>query len=454
MAKRNVAVGAQQTGSPGIGIGSFFASGTTLEEKKRQNARNPRFATGRAIGFTGTGNLGGATESPGVAAPAIPFSRAAPQANINAGVEAGDPAPPSDFGFGEQFFDDGLAGMSGWFDGDRQANFDLSDVFGGMNAPSRGEWIIENINPGAVSKGVDENTSTPFDTPGVAAIMDAAPGSISMGVPDNADPFDFGGGPSPGDSFDSGTNAESGYEGAPGGGMEVGGGTSEGGYEAAAGGAGSDPGGYGEAGEAGGEAGGGGGCWLTEAVAASGGQGDNAPELQVLRSFRDQVMMTNPVGQTLVQQYEALAPIVVEGISARPDAIQIFQEIKAKFIDQAVAAIQSGHTEEALQIYSAMIAYVTPIAIEAVTGQGGESDDRVAPGQEDLDLFGTEAALLEHSPEMRMQATGNQQFPTAMEGQPGGGMPMQQPGGAMAQMFAPAAANPPPRPAPAQMRRF
>ena len=172
----------------------------------------------------------------------------------------------------------------------------------------------------------------------------------------------------------------------------------------------------------------GGGCFITEAVMAAGGQGDATPELQILRWFRDNVMMTNPVGQTMVQQYEDLAPMVVEAVSQRPDALQIFQSIKSQFLDQAIAAIQQGNNEQALQVYAKMIAFVTPFAIEAVMGPGGEPADRPVPGQEGMDSLGTQAAMVAHSPEMANAAVGRPQDGPMMQGMGQQGM-MQQGGG-------------------------
>jgi len=168
---------------------------------------------------------------------------------------------------------------------------------------------------------------------------------------------------------------------------------------------------------------------------ASGGGGDMAPELEILRYFRDKVMMSNPVGQMLVQQYYTIAPMVVEAVSARPDGMQVFQSIKGQFIDKAIQEIQGGQMEQALQTYAEMIAYVTPFAIETTMGPGGQPDDAPAPGQEPLDDFATDAAMMAQSPEMAAQATGAQ--PQGLP--PVGGM---QPGAYTGPM-----ANPPQEPA-------
>lgn len=113
------------------------------------------------------------------------------------------------------------------------------------------------------------------------------------------------------------------------------------------------------------------GCFITEAVMSSGGA-DNGIELETLRGFRDNILMKTPQGQAMIAEYNAIAPVVVEAIGARPDAMQIYQQIKSQFIDPAVAAVQQGNHQQALQIYAQMIGAVTPFAAEAAEkGMGG-----------------------------------------------------------------------------------
>lgn len=108
----------------------------------------------------------------------------------------------------------------------------------------------------------------------------------------------------------------------------------------------------------------------------------------------------------MVQEYEAIAPIVVEAVSQRPDAMQIFSAIKVNFLDRAVQALEQGDVNGAFQAYAEMMAYVTPFAVEAQLGTGGNPDDRVEPGQEPLDDFGDTAAMAAYNPEMAGAATG------------------------------------------------
>uniref|UniRef100_A0A6M3IQY1 Uncharacterized protein n=1 Tax=viral metagenome TaxID=1070528 RepID=A0A6M3IQY1_9ZZZZ len=190
----------------------------------------------------------------------------------------------------------------------------------------------------------------------------------------------------------------------------------------------------------------GGACFITEAVMSSGGA-DNGMELEALRGFRDNILSATPQGQAMIAEYEAIAPVVVEAVSQRPDGLQIFQQIKGEFIDPAVEAVQAGDFQSALQIYAQMISFVTPFAAEAAeAGMGGQD-----PGA--MNQMGDHAAMVGHSPEMAAAAMpGDQEWdpgvddgmPSGQEYMPAGGqqgamgMP-QPPGGGMMQPGAPPA---------------
>ena len=164
-----------------------------------------------------------------------------------------------------------------------------------------------------------------------------------------------------------------------------------------------------------------GGCFITEAVMSTSGQGDNAEELQVLRGFRDTVLMASPQGQEMVNEYYAIAPVVVEAVAARPDGVKIFQDLKAQFIDPAVAAVKAGDNEQALQIYAQMIAYATQFASEG----GGEGPEQ--PGAEaGMENLGADAQMVADSPDMAEAATGGSGMPMAGQMYDGAMMPAQQ----------------------------
>lgn len=294
----------------------------------------------------------------------------------------------------------------------------------GASANGGGTGFQTSIGSGgndAASVGVNDDTATGFD--GVQGPVPDQNMNEAVGISPNADTATEGNantapdpatGVSPGEAPGVGAVGNDGTSGV---------GTSAdaaaaNGASDAQGGVGSDSAGDGTGGGdgsgGGGGDGGGGGCFISEATMAAGGQGDNDPTLQTLRQFRDQVMMANPVGQAMVQEYEMIAPIVVEAVSQRPDAMQIFAAIKQQFLDKAVESIQQGDMNAAFQTYAEMMAFVTPFAVEAELGTGGDPDDRVQPGQEAVDDFGDMAAMAAYNPEMGHAATGGMEMDDPM----------------------------------------
>lgn len=107
------------------------------------------------------------------------------------------------------------------------------------------------------------------------------------------------------------------------------------------------------------------GCFITQAVMAAVGKGDAAHELQILRAFRDGYMMRNPQLAPLVKEYYQLAPLVVQALSRRPDAQQIYVAIYQHFLLPAIQAVLSNDYPKALEIYAAMLKAVSPLAQQA-----------------------------------------------------------------------------------------
>jgi hypothetical protein len=155
----------------------------------------------------------------------------------------------------------------------------------------------------------------------------------------------------------------------------------------------------------------GGGCFITEATMAGlGVQDDNAEPLKVLRFFRDQVLSKTPQGQAMIQEYEAIAPLVVEAVESRPDAMEIFKQLYEQFIAPAVEAIKAQNFPQALQIYAAMIAAVTPLAQEAMDAEDameGEMQQASEPQegpQEAMQQMGDHAGMVAQNPQVAQQA--------------------------------------------------
>lgn len=205
--------------------------------------------------------------------------------------------------------------------------------------------------------------------------------------------------------------------------------------------------------------GGGHNCFITEAVTSSSGVGDNAEELQVLRAFRDNVMATTPQGNALIQEYYAIAPVVVDSIGQRPDGLQIFQSMKSQFIDPAVQAVKNGDNEGALRIYAQMLSYATNFVVPE--GHNPDTDD-YPDGSDDgmpvgngVDEFGAHADQVADQPGAAAAVVGGAGAPQQTQVGAGGPYsPSSPPSSMPSRMMAPPPTNgimprsaPPARPA-------
>ena len=434
-------------------------------------ARPNRFNSGRAIGFEGrdagtSGNASAIADIPTPPAGGAPAGFA-PTTDPGGPAGGGEPGGPAGGGStsssdsldgkGAESYDDAISGPAeGFFGGPSPG---LGNVSGGKVGSVLGGVLggLTGIPGGSlVGSFLGDKVGSFFS----AGAQPAAPGAQPHGTLGYDDAISgpaggFGIGPTSGGYDDAISGPEGGF-GAPAGDTtgdvgpagDPGGGT---GGEAAAADAGTNGGSFGgDVGPGGdpggGEGGGGDGCWITEAVMSTGGQ-DGGPELETLRQFRDTVLAATPQGQALVAEYDAIAPIVVESIMAREDALQIFQEIDAQYIVPAVAAIQKGDNQAALQIYAQMIAKVTPYAAE-MSGQtipGGQDTESM------MEEFGSHAAIIGYDNELAQGAVGADpmldQDPYGYDGGPetysGGGMmdnsmapPMGGGAAAFSQMFA------------------
>lgn len=119
-------------------------------------------------------------------------------------------------------------------------------------------------------------------------------------------------------------------------------------------------------------------CFITQAVAAAFGAGDEHPVLQKLRAFRDNFMLKDPRLAPLVQEYYRIAPIVVAAIDKLPQAKDIYRQIGMRYIGPAIQAIDKGDMQGALRIYAAMVQFAEQYASQApMPPQAHELMDRL-----------------------------------------------------------------------------
>ncbi len=69
------------------------------------------------------------------------------------------------------------------------------------------------------------------------------------------------------------------------------------------------------------------GCWLTSACCKAQNLPDNCEELQVLRTFRDNILKSMPKGQDIIAFYYDQAPRIVDQIDQSENRMGLYEEI-------------------------------------------------------------------------------------------------------------------------------
>jgi Ca2+-binding RTX toxin-like protein len=93
-------------------------------------------------------------------------------------------------------------------------------------------------------------------------------------------------------------------------------------------------------------------CFLTSAVVHWAGKADDCHELTTLRRFRDGYMRGLSDGETMIKDYYAHAPRVVQSIEGQKLGEQEWPRIYA-MVREAVGLIEAGRNRDALELYAA-----------------------------------------------------------------------------------------------------
>lgn len=97
------------------------------------------------------------------------------------------------------------------------------------------------------------------------------------------------------------------------------------------------------------------GCYITTAVCEEFGKSDDCYELTTLRKFRDEWLVNQPGGKTLVELYYATAPGIVQFINELPGRSLIYRVLKSEFIDKCLSFIEQKRFEECKTCYIDMV---------------------------------------------------------------------------------------------------
>ena len=95
------------------------------------------------------------------------------------------------------------------------------------------------------------------------------------------------------------------------------------------------------------------GCFMTSACVDYMGKADDCVELQTMRKFRDEKLINNPKGMSLVKEYYCVAPLIVEAIDASDKKDIYYQDIYDT-VCQCCERINNSEDEEAIKLYYKM----------------------------------------------------------------------------------------------------
>lgn len=96
-------------------------------------------------------------------------------------------------------------------------------------------------------------------------------------------------------------------------------------------------------------------CFITTAVCDSFGKPDDCFELTTFRNFRDTWLVNQPDGKSLIDEYYAIAPRIVDRINRLADAAQIYKNIWQKYLEPCLNFIRRGDNLSCKNKYVVMV---------------------------------------------------------------------------------------------------
>jgi len=91
-------------------------------------------------------------------------------------------------------------------------------------------------------------------------------------------------------------------------------------------------------------------CFLSTAACHFKGLSDDCHELEILRAFRDNQLLTTTSGRKMVEHYYSVAPEIAKQLNKKSDLEQIWQVVNI-----CVKAIESKQYQNAINIYKSMV---------------------------------------------------------------------------------------------------
>ncbi len=91
-------------------------------------------------------------------------------------------------------------------------------------------------------------------------------------------------------------------------------------------------------------------CFLTTAACQFKGLPDNCHELEVLREFRDNYLLTTDDGRNMVEEYYSIAPDISRKLNSKSDLEEVWLVVR-----KCVRSIETQQYQQAICTYKSMV---------------------------------------------------------------------------------------------------
>lgn len=119
-------------------------------------------------------------------------------------------------------------------------------------------------------------------------------------------------------------------------------------------------------------------CYIATATCRSLGLGDDCPELQLLRRFRDEVVLTTTEGRREVRDYYAIAPAAVAAMSRCRDSDAVYSAVYKQRLEPALAAIQRNDVATARRIFRDLLRDLRALVLDVNSQDHRSGSDAVS----------------------------------------------------------------------------
>ena len=85
---------------------------------------------------------------------------------------------------------------------------------------------------------------------------------------------------------------------------------------------------------------------------------DDCYELTAFRKFRDEWLVNQADGRSLIDEYYRIAPAIVEKINKLTDAAQVYKNIWTDYLKPCLKLIESGENSACKAKYVEMVRYL------------------------------------------------------------------------------------------------